>query len=64
MKVVKVLLPVLSGVINAPTLRADGSMLSKPGYDSATGLLFAPNGSEFPDIPDRPSHAEAKDKLS
>jgi hypothetical protein len=31
---------VLTGVISAPTLRPDGSILDRPGYDPATGLLF------------------------
>ena len=30
--------PPLSGLVNAPTLRADGSILAEPGYDAATGL--------------------------
>ena len=29
--------PVLTGLINAPTMRADGSILDSPGYDAATG---------------------------
>jgi hypothetical protein len=32
-------LPTLAGMINAPTLRRDGSILEVPGYDPATGLL-------------------------
>jgi putative DNA primase/helicase len=32
----------LTGVTNAPTLRADGSLLDQPGYDRATGLLYVP----------------------
>jgi hypothetical protein len=34
-------LPFLSGVIEAPTLRRDGSILQIPGYDHATGLYLA-----------------------
>ena len=30
----------VSGLINAPTLRPDGSLLSKEGYDAKTGLLL------------------------
>jgi len=30
----------VSGLINAPTLRPDGSLLSKEGYDVKTGLLL------------------------
>jgi Bifunctional DNA primase/polymerase, N-terminal len=52
-------LPVLSGVVNTPFLRADGSLCQKPGYDAATGLLFKPDGQSFPKIPERPSKADA-----
>ena len=37
-------LPVLQGIIEAPTLRPDGSLLESPGYDVSTGLLFDPGG--------------------
>jgi putative DNA primase/helicase len=36
-------LPVLSGIATAPTMRPEGSILDRPGYDSATGLLYVPN---------------------
>jgi putative DNA primase/helicase len=52
--------PILSGIINAPTLREDGSILSKTGYDVATGLLFDPLGVEFPAIPHKPTRADAQ----
>ena len=52
-------LPVLAGVINAPCLRHDGSILSKPGYDAPSGLLFEPNGVEFPPIPENPTRDDA-----
>jgi putative DNA primase/helicase len=32
--------PTVTGVINAPTLRRDGSLLCQEGYDAATGLLL------------------------
>lgn len=42
----------LTGVVNAPTLRPDGSLLDQPGYDRATGLLCVPqSGVTFPKIP-------------
>ena len=56
--------PILSGVINAPTLRPDGSILTKPGYDTATGLLFDPRGVTFPTMSDRPSKADAESALA
>ncbi len=52
-------LPVLTGIINSPTLRPDGSLLSQPGYDIATGLLFDPQGASFPTIPANPDRHQA-----
>ncbi len=52
-------LPVLAGVTAAPTLRPDGSLLDRPGYDAATGLLFDPGETVFPPVPEAPSRAEA-----
>ncbi|MGJ7483719.1 PriCT-2 domain-containing protein [Variovorax sp. LT2P21] len=48
----------LTGVIEAPTLRADGSILDVPGYDAETGLLFLPN-CDYPPVPQYPGRAEA-----
>jgi putative DNA primase/helicase len=52
-------LPVLAGVVHAPVLRGDGSVLTEAGYDPATGLLFDPLGVEFPPVPDRPTREDA-----
>ncbi len=52
-------LPVLTGIINAPTLRDDGSILDQPGYDAETGLLFDPQGERFPLLPREPDRATA-----
>lgn len=49
----------LSGLIQAPTLRADGSLLTAPGYDKATGLYLDTNNVEYPAIKDRPTKADA-----
>ena len=56
--------PVLRGVINAPTLRADGTILKKAGYDQESGLLFDPRGVEFPSLIDRPTQADAESALA
>jgi hypothetical protein len=50
--------PKLAGVITTPTLRADGSILSAPGYDAATALLLV-DPPPMPAIPKRPSRDEA-----
>lgn len=52
-------LPRLAGIINAPTLRQDGSILDTPGYDETTGLLLDLSGIEFPAIPDKPTRQDA-----
>ena len=50
----------LTGIINAPTLRPDGSLLDQPGYDAATGLLYFPQpGVVFPAIPKYPTREDA-----
>jgi hypothetical protein len=46
-------LPDLTGIITAPTLRADGSLLDQPGFDAATGLYL--QGDGWPQIPEQPS---------
>lgn len=49
---------VLAGVITTPTLRPDGTILSRPGYDSQTRLLLL-DPPQLPPIPDKPSKSEA-----
>lgn len=49
----------LANVIEAPTLRADGSILDVPGYDHDSGLLYVPNG-EFPPMLHNPTIADAR----
>ena len=50
--------PHVSGVITAPTLRADGSLLADPGYDAETELYLLP-GFQIPSIPERPTKDQA-----
>lgn len=51
--------PVLRGLVEAPTLRGDGSILAEPGYDEESGLLFDPGSETFAPIPETPSREEA-----
>lgn len=53
-------IPMLDGVVEAPTMRADGSVLQQPGYDSITGLYFDPGDTAFPAIPELPTKADAQ----
>lgn len=48
----------LEAIVEAPTLRPDGSILDAPGWDEATGLYYEPNG-KFPAIPSRPTKDDA-----
>jgi putative DNA primase/helicase len=50
--------PEVIGVVGAPTMRPDGSILSAPGYDPATRLWCDAN-IELPAIPDRPTREDA-----
>ena len=54
----------LIATINTPTIRPDGTILDKEGYDSATGLLFVNvSGIPFDVIPDQPTKADALSAL-
>jgi putative DNA primase/helicase len=55
-------LPVLAGIISAPILREDGSVLEEPGYDTVTGLYLG-SDEDSPEIPKRPTRADAEAAL-
>lgn len=57
-------LPTISGVITAPTLRPDGTMLHAPGYDPVTRLYHAVNAGLKPAyVPERPTMEQAIEAL-
>jgi putative DNA primase/helicase len=59
------LFPTVVGIINAPTMRGDGSLLTEQGYDRATQLWYKSSGDVvLPPIPERPSKADAKRALA
>jgi putative DNA primase/helicase len=53
--------PAIAGVITAPTLRADGTLLTAPGYDAATRLYHVrdANLDITPFVPRHPSKEDA-----
>ena len=55
--------PRLAGVITTPTLRPDGTILSKPGYDSRTQLLLL-DPPPMPTIPEKPTKIDAQVALA
>jgi len=50
--------PVLTGVVEAPTLRRDGTLLNKPGYDAASGLYVDYAGAPI-NVPESPTREDA-----
>ena len=55
--------PQLKGTVETPTLRADWSLLTTPGYDKKSGLYFDPGRAVFPAIPDQPTKVDAHHAL-
>jgi hypothetical protein len=52
--------PALFSIIEAPTLRADGTILDEPGYDPASGMFFDPGTTKFPRIKPNPTREEGE----
>lgn len=54
--------PILTGVIEHPFFRPDGSVVDKPGYDSLTGTFYAPPpGFQLAERPLKPTREDAKE---
>lgn len=49
----------LRGLVTAPVLKPNGTVLDVPGYDVASGLLYESDGQSY-SIPQSPSQDEAK----
>lgn len=56
-------LPTLNGIITAPTLRPDGTVLDQPGYDAATGLILHLDREDLPAIPASPTETDLEQAL-
>lgn len=53
------MLRLLAGITNTPMVRADGSLLTEPGYDAASGYLFLPGpGVNVRPVPEFPSQED------
>lgn len=50
--------PPIAGVISTPTMRPDGTILDREGYDPATGLVLI-GPPKMPPIPAKPTQADA-----
>lgn len=61
----RVELPRLRGITQVPILRPDGSVMSEPGYDSGTRLLYhLPENENRISVPRDPSNTEVSEALS
>lgn len=49
----------LLAATNTPTMRPDGTVLQKKGYDVSTGLLYRPSRN-FVEVPEAPTERDAK----
>jgi putative DNA primase/helicase len=56
--------PYLRGLILAPMVRFDGSILETPGYDSKTALFYDPGHWDFPTVPAAPTLDDARQALA
>ena len=57
-------IPVLLRIVNAPFLRADGSLCERPGYDPDSALLYIlRRGQSFPSVPAAPTLQQAREAL-
>lgn len=57
-------LRLLRGVTHTPVIRSDGSLLSTPGYDPATGYLYLPPNGLSVVVPEMPTAMDAADSAS
>lgn len=53
----------IRGIAGCPFLRADGSIVQVPGYDSATGYLYSPS-MDFGPVPACPTQEDARIALA
>jgi putative DNA primase/helicase len=53
----------LAGVLTAPSIRPDGSIIQEPGWDEATRFLYEP-ARRYPLIPEAPTQEDARQALA
>lgn len=53
-------LPALDSITEVPLLRGDGTVLDKPGYDTASGVLYVPSLTDRIRVPAAPTQAQAR----
>jgi hypothetical protein len=56
--------PKIRGTVETPTLRSDGTILDKPGFDKQSGLYHDPGTMTFPPIEQNPTLVQRKAALA
>lgn len=54
---------VLTGVIETPSIRPDGTLIDVPGYDVSTGYVYLPH-RQYPAVPANPTMEDARCALA
>lgn len=54
----------LEGVVETPTLRPDGTIIDRAGYDAASALLYEAGGLAYPAVPARPTADDVRQALN
>jgi len=57
-------LPNLVGLVNCPTIKATGELMSEPGFYPDVGILYDPRGVTFQPVPEEPNKAMAQAALA
>lgn len=53
----------ISGVLTAPSIRPDGTIIQAAGWDEVTGFLYAPD-RQYPAVPLAPTQGDARQALA
>ncbi len=56
-------LRMLEGIVECPVFLPNGQVLSSPGYDTATGLLYEPGDISYPRVPEEPTRDEVQNAV-
>ncbi|HMO13033.1 MAG TPA: hypothetical protein PKA83_02800 [Pirellulaceae bacterium] len=54
----------LEGITTSPTIRPDGSILQRAGWDQKTKLLYLPGKAKFDSVPESPSLSDAQSAVA
>lgn len=53
----------LKGILRSPSLRPDGTVIQKPGWDKQTGYLYSPS-ADYAAVPEAPTQDDARKAIA